>query len=265
MNEKAVKLIWPFPSSFGSIWRLSSRFTIAAVGLIGRFILSFLNKTQVVNRERLLDAIDDRPAHVPLLTVANHASCFDDPGLWGGILDVRHFHPDVIRWSLTAHDVCFTNALHSQFFARGNCVPVVRGAGVYQRGLDFCVDLLNRGRWVHIFPEGKVNAEQKPMRFKWGVGRLVSEARVTPIVLPMWHCGMDRVLPNREPYRFKWGNRVLLNVGRPVDLAKLMSQPAYLRADDRGRRQLITDRIQHELMALKEQTERLYADLCSDA
>lgn len=113
---------------------------------------------------------------------------------------------------------------------------------------------------------------------------------------------MDRVLPNREPYRFKWGNRVLLNVGRPVDLAKvrppirrpligsrgtapanqflclglcvcffflyrpqLMSQPAYLRADDRGRRQLITDRIQHELMALKEQTERLYADLCSDA
>lgn len=44
-----------------------------------------------------------------------------------------------------------------------------------------------------------------------------------------------------------------------------MSQPAYLRADDRGRRQLITDRIQHELMALKEQTERLYADLCSDA
>ena len=65
-----------------------------------------------------------------------------------GILDVRHFHPDVIRWSLTAHDVCFTNALHSQFFARGNCVPVVRGAGVYQRGLDFCVDLLNRGRSV---------------------------------------------------------------------------------------------------------------------
>ena len=42
---------------------------------------------------------------------------------------------------------------------------------------------------MHIFPEGKVNAEQKPMRFKWGVGRLVSEARVTPIVLPMWHCG----------------------------------------------------------------------------
>lgn len=60
-----------------------------------------------------------------------------------GILPVRHlFSVDVIRWSLTAHNICFTNALHSQFFARGKCVPIVRGAGVYQKGMDFCIQVL---------------------------------------------------------------------------------------------------------------------------
>jgi monolysocardiolipin acyltransferase len=176
---------------------------------------------------------------------------------------MHHFHPNVIRWSLTAHDICFTNTLHSQFFARGNCVPVIRGAGVYQQGLDMCVELMNQGKWIHIFPEGKVNMDNTFIRFKWGIGRLIAESEKLPLIIPMWHCGMDKVLPNTEPYRFKWGQEVLLNIGKPIDLTEVVNSTPYLEGDDKTKRKLITDRIQAELMNLKEQTEKLYSQLQS--
>ena len=44
-----------------------------------------MNSTRVVNRHILVDTLDSRPCHVPVITVANHTSCFDDPGLWSKI------------------------------------------------------------------------------------------------------------------------------------------------------------------------------------
>lgn len=85
-----------------------------------------------------------------------------------GILPWRHLKPRTARWGMGAAEVCFSNDLHAVFFAMGKVVPVVRGAGVYQKCMDFMIDRLNLGEWVHIFPEGRVNQEHQWLRLKWG-------------------------------------------------------------------------------------------------
>lgn len=69
-------------------------------------------------------------------------------------------------------------------------LPVVRGEGVYQKVMNEILNELNKGEWLHLFPEGKVNETKSFLRLKWGVGRLVADAQTTPIVLPFYHFGL---------------------------------------------------------------------------
>lgn len=74
-----------------------------------------------------------------------------------------------VRWLPGAKDVCCRSKKTSLFFQLGRVIPVVRGDGVYQQGMDFLVQRLNEGDWVHVYPEGKVNTTKDFMRLKWGV------------------------------------------------------------------------------------------------
>ncbi|CAG4989259.1 unnamed protein product [Colias eurytheme] len=254
-----IRWIIPRLRNPGRLWNCASSLTVAVVGLFSKFIVEFLNKTTVYNRDALSRAVQ-RPHDVPLLTVSNHHSCFDDPGLWG-VLDTRTLlSKRRMRWSLAAHDICFTNALHAAFFALGKCVPVVRGAGVHQPAMDFCVERLCCGEWVHIFPEGRVNVDKEHIRFKWGVGRLVADSAARgrpPLVLPVWHEGMDRVLPNAEPYRLRARRRLYLAVGEPIALRPLLDRLKDSNASEEETRRVITERIQEELLRLRDRAHAL--------
>ncbi|XP_056630014.1 tafazzin isoform X1 [Diorhabda carinulata] len=258
----AYNLDWIIPRlrSPTTIWKIASAVTVCAVGLFSKILIrnNLFNRAKVHNRHVISDLLDNRPKQVPLITVSNHHSCFDDPGIWG-TLNLRHLlSPKVMRWSLAAHDICYTCAQHAYFFSLGKCIPVVRGAGVYQDAVDFCIEQLAKGGWVHLFPEGKVNMTKENMRFKWGVGRMIYEAPVTPIVLPIWHIGMDDVLPNEPPYVLKFRKNLTFNYGQPLDLSEMVNTLRNKNVTEEQARKHITDFLQETLLKLKEQTEELH-------
>ncbi|XP_078101655.1 tafazzin isoform X2 [Sander vitreus] len=229
-----LEVRWPFPQCPALAWRISSSLIMGMVGSYSYFWTKYMNCLTVHNHEVLLDLVDRRPADTPLLTLSNHQSCMDDPHIWG-VLKLRQLWTfNKMRWTPTASDICFTKELHSRFFSRGKCVPVCRG---------------------------KVNMTQECIRLKWGIGRLLAECSLDPIVLPLWHVGLGDVLPNEKPYVPRAGKRITVLVGKPFTVTELVES---LRAQNKSQmemRKTLTDLIQREFWSLKVQAEALHGQI----
>uniref|UniRef100_A0A0K0DDP0 Tafazzin family protein n=1 Tax=Angiostrongylus cantonensis TaxID=6313 RepID=A0A0K0DDP0_ANGCA len=222
---------WPIPTNPSLFYKIRSYITISLVASLSKLLfIGGANKLNVHNRERFLSAWEDRSR--PLITVSNHRSNIDDPVMW------------------SAHNICFTKKMHTVFFALGRCVPCVRGKGVYQKGMDFCVDKLNENGWVHMFPEGRVTANA--LRFKWGVGRLIMETIIPPVVIPIWCSNMDKIWSEKPPYYPRYGHTVDLHIGQPIDTTTLRQISSQKPWSERRRRKFITDAIQNEIFKLGE-------------
>ncbi len=213
------------------------------------------NTVELLDRHRLDDLIlNDREDDTPLITVANHTSTLDDPGLvsailpWGARVSHRR-----MRWGICTEEICFANPGLGSFFAAGKALPIQRGGSIHQKGLATLLDKLNRGDWVHVFPEGRVWQEGgTPLRdaegrwcsgsgrcslphvkvgpMKWGIGKLIANAEKTPIVLPYFHMGMNDVMPqdaNNQlfgPPQFFVNTRITVKFGEPVVVADLLDK-----------------------------------------
>lgn len=161
-------------------------------------------------------------AQAPIITTSNHNCYIDDPAIWQllSLAEILHDcwrvwkvtvkeapkphdeRPSNLafstansksraairrtRWTLGAHDICFTNPLYSAFFVLCKVIPVRRGQGLDQHGLRVAKELLGKDEWIHLFPEGKVNATKSLLPFRWGVGKLIADGSRQPLVLPMY-------------------------------------------------------------------------------
>jgi monolysocardiolipin acyltransferase len=125
--------------------------------------------------------------------------------------------------------------------------------------MDFCLARLREGNWLHLYPEGKVNAEKVYLRYKWGVGRLISECRPLPIVIPIYHLGMDCILPNKLPYIPHFGQKVTICIGNPISMEDTVKILEDSGASEEEKRKTLTSVIQVEMEKLRVEAEIMHA------
>ncbi|KAL2920184.1 Lyso-phosphatidylcholine acyltransferase [Polyrhizophydium stewartii] len=182
-------------------------------GAINKTWIKHCSRLQVFNQHHLEAALARHGK--PLISACNHSATLDDPILFGMLPWRTLLRAEDMRWSLGAKEICFTNAFTS--WSRG-VIPIVRGDGIHQPAMDEALALLNNDRWVHIFPEGRVNQSSEMLRFKWGIARLVMDAKTPPLVLPFFHRGMETMVPLKQHYPNPM-TRVVVAFGEPLDFA----------------------------------------------
>ena len=192
-----------FGTVIGSIVRWFNMVIVSSAFFI---LLRVLNRLKVHNVEGL-NTLILKPREMPLLSVSNHQSFLDDPGLWAAILPFYRIHPDRTRWGICTEDVFFAVPWLQPIMGAGNALPLDRGGSLFQPAMKYFWQLLNGGAWCHVFPEGRLwqdwrFEENEPHLgpFKVGVGKLIAhcEPGKEPIILPMYHTGMDKVIPEKQ-------------------------------------------------------------------
>lgn len=68
-----------------------------------------------------------------------------------------------------------------------------------------------------------------------------------PLVIPIFHFGMDQILPNEPPYMLRTKKKVTLYYGDPIDFSEMLENFKNSNADEIQARTAITKRIQDEL------------------
>lgn len=223
------------------IWRTASAVVVPSVAVLSKIWLNWCNTTRIKNHQVFLKTVNDhyKDKSYPLVTISNHHSCLDDPGLWGPLFPWKWLlNSDRHRWIAAAEDICFTKAVHSTFFSLGKTFPIIRGNGIHQKGLDYAIDLMANNAFLHFFPQGKtVDDHEEPKRLrlpssmsdeelkskmsqvslrdrdfektyelKWGLARAILDvlgdesSRRKILVLPFYHLGMNHALPNGKIY-----------------------------------------------------------------
>ncbi|KAK9448792.1 uncharacterized protein V1518DRAFT_418233 [Limtongia smithiae] len=229
-------------------WNLSSRMIMAATGLLSRAFLYGFHNVETSGVKEFVSVLERAKREGRgILTIANHISVIDDPLLWGLLPLRKMLNPADLRWGLGAENICFTTKVTSKFFSLGQVLPTWRfGTGPFQGAVDTAVFLVSpppreipkpydptkvfppdnlHPQWIHIFPESLVHQAYAPHNttmkyFHWGVSRVVLEPERLPIIVPIYHDGLQEIFPE-DRVKLKYVPRTLIPRFRKKDRINL--------------------------------------------
>uniref|UniRef100_A0A095BVX7 Tafazzin n=2 Tax=Schistosoma TaxID=6181 RepID=A0A095BVX7_SCHHA len=125
--------------------------------------------------------------------------------------------------------------------------------------------LLSMGRIIQPHERGS----EKNIRLRWGIGRLIAESKEDPLVIPVWHCGLDQLNPSEVPNTsttlsciFGKPRQLIVVVGKPIDTHGLREElknnsSEYLASSEFRSHihSMYTQVVQEQLYKLKEEAE----------
>uniref|UniRef100_A0A1J3JB78 Tafazzin family protein n=1 Tax=Noccaea caerulescens TaxID=107243 RepID=A0A1J3JB78_NOCCA len=242
-----------------ALYRMLQAVAVPLIGNACHVFMNGFNRVQVYGLEKLHDALLNRPENKPLVTVSNHVASVDDPFVIASLLppklllDARN-----LRWTLCATDRCFKNPVTSAFFRSVKVLPVARGEGIYQQGMDMAISKLNSGGWVHIFPEGSRSRDGgKTMgSAKRGIGRLILDADTLPMVVPFVHNGMQDIMPVGANVP-RIGKTVTVIIGNPIHFDDILGTEEAGNVSRKHLYDAVSSRIGKRLSELKAQVDRV--------
>jgi 1-acyl-sn-glycerol-3-phosphate acyltransferase len=192
-------------------------------GFRGIMLYTFLQNIIKVSLAIFFQKIEVRhgenvPERGPVLLTVNHPDSQMDAFVLSAAIK-RKVH-------YIAHAGLFANKLRAKLLRSCGVIPVSRkrsGVGEIGRNVEAfraCYEVLEKGGVIGIFPEGISEIERRVRKIKTGAARIVLEAerknqyklgvKIIPIGLHFF---------SRNRFR----SRVLINVGRPIELSPYLS------------------------------------------
>ncbi|KAL7529740.1 hypothetical protein ACHAXR_003135 [Thalassiosira sp. AJA248-18] len=142
------------------------RISIGVTTLAIRLMMNTYGKYEITNDEHYQNFLElvlgggSRSPNQGMITVSNHRSLFDDPGIVSCLLPLPiAIQPKYNRWALCSQEYCFNDALPGLikgYIGAGQVLPICRGGGINQKLLLDFARHLACGEWCHVFPEGGV-------------------------------------------------------------------------------------------------------------
>src|SRR5947208_1236444 len=92
-SSKVSEPFWPSilpidgkKSSASRLWRTTSAVIVPSVAVLSKIWLTWFNRVHLQHHDVFLTTLNDHfnDRTYPLITLSNHHSCLDDPGLSGG-------------------------------------------------------------------------------------------------------------------------------------------------------------------------------------